>query len=192
MRIKIQIWLSEPRFFSYLEASLFRCFLGQGSVSLRLLGCERTTPDMLTRNKLRICNTSLYGLSAWSSYQRSISQQAWPPYHIPSRVQLSWAAIFGNPDGDKLFTLCFNATSTQSMAPFSSLFFKEITLSSLIYQRSFCFGLQYKINHKSQQFIDPVGPHRQHGQQSRAFQVVCHWANNEKNFSFGFCPKTVL
>ena len=192
MQIKIQIWLLEPLFFSYFEASLFRCFLGQDSVSRRLLGCKRTTPDMLTRNKLRICNTSLYGLSAGSSNQRSISQQAWPPYHIPSRVQLSWAAIFGSPDGDKLLALCFNATSTQPMAPFSLLCFKEFIPSSLIYQRSFCCGSQYKINHKSQQFIDPVGPHRQHRQQSRSFQVACHWANYEKNFSFGFCPKTVL
>lgn len=42
---------------------------------------------MLTRNKLLICNTSLYGSSVQRAYQSSISQQAWPPYHIPGGVR---------------------------------------------------------------------------------------------------------
>lgn len=41
--------------------------------------------------------------------------------------------------------------------PLFSLCFKEVILSSVIYQRSFCFELQYKINHKRQQLIDLVG-----------------------------------
>lgn len=145
---------------------------------------------MLTRNKLLICNTSLYGLSAQSSYQRSISQQAWPPYHIPSRVQPSWAAAFGNPHGDKLFALCFHATSAQSVASFFSLLQRSHIIFCHIPE---VILLWVAIQNKLQQTAAcRSSGHRHHGQQTSSFSVACHWANYENNFSFGFCPKTVL
>lgn len=111
---------------------------------------------MLTRNQLLICNTSLYGLSVGAPTREAFHN--WPGHLITFQAEgrLSWAAILGNSYGDKLFAFYFNATSTYSIPPtpfLSPLCSKEAILSSSICQRSFCVGLQQKINHDIQHFI---------------------------------------
>lgn len=114
---------------------------------------------MLTRNKLLICNTSLYGLSAQSSYQRRISQQAWPPYHIPSRVQAFVGCQTWKPFIATSYLLSILMPPVLTPFPFCSLCFKEVILSYIIPQRSFCFGLQQKIKPNIQQFIVLAHPY---------------------------------
>lgn len=157
MGVKIQMRLVMPKFSSFLEASPpFCCCFCQGLKSLRLLGCERTTPDMLTRNKLLICNTSLYGLSARSSYQRSISQQAWPPYHIPDRVQALGGCDAWKPLWRWLVCSSFECHQYLSvLSPFPCF----LSISKKSYHLLLiCFGLQYKTNPTTQQFIVPAQP----------------------------------
>lgn len=72
-----------------------------------------------------------------------------------TEFRLWGVAMLGNPYGDDLFALHLKATSTYQYSPFPCF----LSVSKKSYNLlSICFGLQYKTNPSTQQFIVPAQP----------------------------------